>query len=165
MENTNFEETVEKITRLILTSPQKMIREDDLRNLSKDFNFDEIIGNVYLNLKRAGFEFITSKFLDQKYYVLTIDGKDDNITPSQYGTLALIVALAKEVDENIKVSDMKKIFSEVWSSDVQFLIQNEYLREVKDLGLIKVTPLGKAVLKNVIEDLRLKNLLDIFKDK
>jgi hypothetical protein len=165
MENNKFNETVEKITRLILTSPQKMIREEDLINLSEDFNFDDIIGNVYLNLKNSGFEFIISKFLDQKYYVLTIEGKDDNITPSQYGTLALIAALAKEIDENMKITDLKEIFSEVWSSDVEFLIQNEYLRELKDLGLIKVTPLGKAVLKNIIEDLQLKNLLDVFKNK
>lgn len=165
MENTNFEDTIKKITRLILTSPQKMIREVDLRNLSKDFNFDEIISKVYLNLKNAGFEIITSKFLDQKFYVLTTDGKDDSITPSQYGTLALIIALTKEVDENMKVNDLKEIFSEVWSSDIEFLLQNDYLREIKDLEVIKVTPLGKAVLKNIIENLELKNLLEVFKDK
>lgn len=165
MENTNFEETVEQITRLILTSPQKMIREEDLRNLSKNFNFEDIINSIYLNLKKVGFEIVTSKFLDQKFYVLATNGKDDDITPSQYGTLALIVALSKEIDENIKISDLKEIFSEVWASDINFLIQKDYLRELKDLGLIKVTPIGKAVLKNVIDDLTLKNLLDIFKEK
>jgi len=165
MENTKFEEIIEQITRLILTSPQKMIREEDLRNLSKNFNFEEIISNIYMNLKKVGFEIVTSKFLDQKFYVLTSNGKDDNITPSQYGILALVVALAKEVDENMKIDDLKEIFSEVWASDIEFLIQNDYLRELKDLGLIKVTPIGKAVLKDVIDDLTLKNLLDIFKEK
>lgn len=165
MEITNFEEAVKNITKIILTSPQKMIREDDLRNLSKNFDFEQIISTVYLNLKKIGFEFIKSNFLDQKFYVLTSEGKDDGITPSQYGTLALILALSKEVDENIKISDLKEIFKEVWADDVEFLIENDYLRKIEDLDIIKITPLGKAILKNIIQDLNLKNLLNAFKGK
>ncbi len=165
MEITNFEEAVKNITKIILTSPQKMIREEDLRNLSKNFDFEQIISTVYLNLKKIGFEFITSNFLDQKFYVLTSEGKDDSITPSQYGTLALILALSKEVDENIKISDLKEIFKEVWAADVEFLIENDYLRKIEDLDIIKITPLGKAILKNIIQDLNLKNLLNAFKGK
>ena len=165
MEITNFEEVVKNITKIILTSPQKMIREEDLRNLSKNFDFEQIISTVYLNLKKIGFEFIKSNFLDQKFYVLTSEGKDDSITPSQYGTLALILALSKEVDENIKISDLKEIFKEVWADDVEFLIENDYLRKIEDLDIIKITPLGKAILKNIIQDLNLKNLLNAFKGK
>ena len=101
MENVTFDEIVKNIAKIVLTSPQKMIREEDLRIISKDFEFEEIISAVYLNLKNIGFEFIKSKFLDQVYYVLTSEGKDDSITPSQYGTLALILALSKELDENL----------------------------------------------------------------
>ena len=122
MEKENFNQIVRKITKLILTNQQKMLRDEDLKNLCEGSNFDQIINEVYLNLKKVGFELITTKFLDQKYFVLTSEGKDDDITPSQYGTLALIVALSKEVDENIKVDDLKEIFSEVWTSDVKFLI-------------------------------------------
>jgi len=165
MEITNFEEAVKNITKIILTSPQKMIREEDLRNLSKNFDFEQIISTVYLNLKKIGFEFIKSNFLDQTFYVLTSEGKDDSITPSQYGTLALILALSKEVDENIKISDLKEIFKEVWAVDVEFLIENDYLRKIEDLDIIKITPLGKAILKNIIQDLNLKNLLNAFKGK
>ncbi|MFX0041858.1 MAG: hypothetical protein ACFE8L_03000 [Candidatus Hodarchaeota archaeon] len=162
MKTTNIEEVVRNITRIILTNPQKMIREEDIKNLCKDFEFNNIISKVYLNLKNVGFELITSKFLDQNYYILTSFGKDDNITPSQYGTLALILALTKEVDENIKINDLKEIFGNVWNSDVKFLIDNDYIREFEDLGIIKVTPLGKALLKNIVQDLQLKNLLRIF---
>jgi hypothetical protein len=165
METTNFEEAVKNITKIILTSPQKMIREEDLRNLSKNFDFEQVISTVYLNLKKIGFEFIKSNFLDQKLYVLTSEGKDDNITPSQYGTLALILALSKEIDENIKISDLKEIFKEVWAADVEFLIENDYLRKIEDLDIIKITPLGKAILKNIIQDINLKNLLNAFKGK
>lgn len=166
MEKENFNQIVRKITKLILTNQQKMVREEDLKNLCEGSNFDQIINEVYLNLKKVGFELITTKFLDQKYYVLTSEGKDDNITPSQYGTLALIVALSKEVDENIKVDDLKKILSEVWTSDVEFLIENDYLRKISidDLELVKITPLGKAALKNIIQDIQLKNLIEVFKD-
>lgn len=166
MEKEDFYEIVRKITKLILTHQQKMVREEDLRNLCEDYNYDRIINEVYINLRNVGLELITTKFLDQNYFVLTSEGKDDNITPSQYGTLALILALSKEVDENMKLSDLKDIFSEVWTTDVEFLIEKDYLRKinVEDLEIVKITPLGKATLKNIIENLQLKNLLNIFND-
>ncbi len=159
------EEFVKKIATLILTSQQKMIREADLKNLYDlplDLEFDSIFDDAHELLNKVGFELIKTKFQDQIYYVLTSDGKDDNITPSQYGILALIIILSKEVDENIKTEDLKEIFAELWDTDVQFLINNDYLRRFDDLGLIKVTPLGKATMKNIIKDLQLKNLLNVF---
>ncbi|MBA7606915.1 hypothetical protein ES703_14066 [subsurface metagenome] len=77
----------------------------------------------------------------------------------------MILALSKEVDENIKISDLKEIFKEVWATDVEFLIENDYLRKIEDLDIIKITPLGKAILKNIIQDINLKNLLNAFKGK
>ena len=164
-ENDNNSEIVKNITKIILINPQKVIREEDLRNLSREFDFDQIMGDVYFNLKNVGFELIKTKFLDQQFYILTSDGKDDNITPSQYGILALIIALSKEVDENIKIEDLKDIFVELWDSDVQFLIDNNYLRKFDEVGIIKVTPMGKATMKNVIKDLQHKNLINLFENK
>ena len=165
MENNNYEEVVRNIAKIVLTSPQKMIREEDLRILSKNFEFEEIISSVYLNLQNIGFEFIKSKFLDQVFYVLTSEGKDDNVLPSQYGTLALILALSKEIDENLEIKDLEEIFKDVWTSDVEFLIENDYLRKFEDQKILRVTPLGKALLKNVLQDLDLKNLLEAFSAK
>ena len=160
----NMGEIVTIITKLILTNKQKVTREEDLRNLSKDFNFDEIMSEVYVSLKNVGFDLIKTKFMDQQFYILTSDGKDDKISPSHYGTLALIIALSKEIDENIKINDLKEIFNESWSTDIQSLIQNDYLRRFDELGIVKVTPLGKAVMKNIIKDLNLKDLLNIFEE-
>lgn len=162
IEDNKINKIVKNVTRLILTNPQKIVREEDLRNLSEDFSFEEIMSEVYLNLTNVGFELIKTKFLDQQYYILTSDGKDDNITPSQYGILALIIALSKEIDENIKIEDLKDIFSELWENDVQFLIENDYLRVFDEFGIIKVTPQGKATMKNIIQDLQLQNLLNVF---
>lgn len=164
-ENDNINEIVTNITKIILTNPQKIIREEDLRNLSRELNFEQVMSDVYSNLRNVGFELIKTKFLEQQYYILTSDGKDDNITPSQYGILALIIALSKEVDENIKIEDLKEIFVELWESDVQLLINNDYLRVFDELGIIKVTPLGKATMKNVIKDLQLQNLLNLFENR
>lgn len=155
-------ETIKSITKIILTNPQKIIREEDLKNLSDDFDFEEIMSEVYLNLRNVGLELIKTTFLEQKYYILTSEGKDDNITPSQYGTLALIIALSKEVDENIKVEDLKEIFEEIWDTDVHFLIDNDYIRKFDELGIIRISPLGKAIMKNIIKDIELKNLLKLF---
>ena len=157
---------VKNLTKIILTNNKKMIREDDLKHLSEGFEFDQIIGNVYKNLLKVGFELISTKFFDQKYYILTSEGKDDKISPSQYGSLALILALSKEIDENLNLSDLKEIFSEVWTLDIEFLIETDYLRKinVEGLDIVRVTPLGKAVMKNIINNLQLKNLLGAFKN-
>jgi len=157
-----MEDPVKLITRMILTQPQKMIREEDLKNLCKNKDFDKIMSEVYLNLKHVGFEFIKSKFLNETFYILTSEGKDDAISASQYGTLALIIAMSKEVDDNLKIEDIKEVFSEVWESDIEFLINNDYLRKIEDSDFLMVTPLGKALMKNVIQNLNLKNLLDLF---
>lgn len=159
-----FEETIKNITKIILNNPQKMIREEDLKNLSKDYNYEEVMSEIYVKLINIGFELIKTKFLEQTFYILTSEGKDDNVTPSQYGTLALIVALSKEVDENIKTEDLKDIFSNVWDTDIKFLIENDYIRTFDELGITKVAPLGKAIMKNIIADLKLKNLLNLFSE-
>ena len=163
MEQKSYEDTVTEITKIVLTSPQKMIRKEDLVNLSRGFDFEKIISDVYLNLTKIGFEFISSNFLGHKYYILTSEGKDDKISPSQYGTLALIIALSREVDENINIDDLKDIFFEVWETDIKFLIEYDYLRKDDSLNILKVTPLGKALLKDIIDDLELKRLINIFK--
>lgn len=165
MENLDIENTVRKITKLILTNPQKLIREDDLKTLSNKQDFDDLISKVYKNLQNVGFELIKSKYFDQSFYVLTTDGMDDTISPTQYGILALITALSKELEENLPIIDIKDLFSDVWDSDVNFLIDNDYLRENEDLEIIRVTPLGKAILKNIIQDLRLKHLLNVFDEE
>ena len=165
METVNFEDIVKNIAKIILTSPQKMIREEDLLILTKNLDFEQVISAVYSNLKNVGFEFIKSRFLGQNYYILTSEGKDDRVTPSQYGTLALILALSKELDENLDLNDLKDIFKEVWNTDMKFLIENDYLRKIEDQSILKITPLGKALLKNIIKDIELKNLLEAFKRK
>ncbi|MBD3255089.1 MAG: hypothetical protein GF383_08340 [Candidatus Lokiarchaeota archaeon] len=167
MENVKIEDNVKKITGLILKNKQKMIREEDLVNLCGDTSdFNQIIGEVYENLLNVGMELISTKFLEQKYYVLTSEGKDDDITASQYGTLALVLAICEELNENVLIDDLKEIFSEVWTSDIEFLFEKDLIRKlyVEDLEIIKVTPLGKATLKNLISDLSLKKLLDVFKE-
>jgi len=161
MEN-SIEFTIKKITNLILTTPQKMIREEDLKTISKQFNFEEIMSEVYLNLQKVGFELIKTNFLEQGYYVLTTDGIDDNITPTQYGILALIAALSKELEEVIPIKDIKDIFKELWDTDIKFLMDNDYLRKNEELNIIRITPLGKAILKNIYKDLQLDNLINIF---
>ncbi|GAG03923.1 unnamed protein product [marine sediment metagenome] len=165
MESKSLDQLIKIITKLILTNQQKVIREEDLKNLSKGFDFEKIMSEVYLSLKKVGFELIKTNFMEQKFYILTSDGKDDNITPSQYGTLALIIALSKEVDENIKINDLKEIFGDIWSNEIQFLINNNFLREFDDLGIIRVSPLGKAAMKNIYKDLKLIDLLNVFKNE
>jgi len=153
-----------EIAKLILTNKKKMVKEEDLIRLydKSTSDFDDTFKELYEQFNKLGFELIKSEFQGNNYYVLTSEGKDDNITPSQYGSLALIAALSKEVNDNIKIEDLKEIFKDQWNSDIKFLIDNDYLRKIDNLGIVKITPIGKAVLKEILPDLSLDTLLDIF---
>jgi len=52
-----YNESVTNITKMIITSPQRLIREEDLRNLCVGFDFEDILSEVYVNLKNIGFDF------------------------------------------------------------------------------------------------------------
>ena len=155
---------IREIAKLILTNKKKMVKEEDLIRLydKSTSDFDETFKDLYEQFNKLGFELIKSEFQGNIYYVLTSEGKDDNITPSQYGSLALIAALSKEVNENIKIEDLKEIFKDQWNLDIKFLIDNDFLRKIDDLGIVKITPIGKAILKEILPDLSLDKLLNIF---
>ena len=69
---------------------------------------------------------------------------------------------ANPIEMNNIIDDLKEIFKDQWNSDIKFLIDNDYLRKFDNLGLVKITPIGKAILKEVMPDLSLDKLLDIF---
>ena len=155
---------IREIAKLILTNKKKMVKEEDLIRLydKSTSDFDETFKDLYEQFNKLGFELIKSEFLGNNYYVLTSEGKDDNITPSQYGSLALIATLSKEVNENIKIENLEEIFKDQWNLDIKFLIDNDFLRKIDDLGIVKITPIGKAILKEILPDLSLDKLLNIF---
>ena len=65
--NIIYQNTVRNITKIILTNQQKIIREEDLRNLcASSLDFSQIINDVYTNLNNVGFELISTKFLEHK---------------------------------------------------------------------------------------------------
>jgi len=153
-----------EIAKLILTNKKKMVKEEDLIRLydKSTSDFDETFKDLYEQFNKLGFELIKSEFQGNNYYVLTSEGKDDNITPNQYGSLALIAALSKEVNENIKIEDLKEIFKDQWNSDIKFLIDNDILRKIDTMGIVKITPIGKSILKEILPDLSLEKLLNMF---
>ena len=155
---------IREIAKLILTNKKKMVKEEDLIRLydKSTSDFDESFKDLYEQFNKLGFELIKSEFQGNNYYVLTSEGKDDNITPSQYGSLALIATLSKEVNENIKIENLEEIFKDQWNLDIKFLIDNDFLRKIDDLGIVKITPIGKAILKEILPDLSLDKLLNIF---
>jgi predicted transcriptional regulator len=162
MDNEPYNDVIKSVAKSLLLNPQRMIREDDLKFVVKGFQFERVMVDVYENLKNVGFELIKTKFDERTYYVLTSEGKDDNLSPTQYGILAMIIAISKEMEENIALTDLKEIFFEVWDTDISYLIAEDYLREDKEIGIIKITPLGKALVKDIINDLNLNNLLKSF---
>lgn len=164
MSNEEIDKLVEKVCKIIITNEKKVTKEEDLREICSDIeNFDDIISRVYENLNKIGFELVKTTFLEEKYYILTTEGKDRNLSPTLYGLLALIIALNNELGENLNFFELKNILKDMWEN-VEFLIENRYLALIKSGGqkLIKLTPLGKGVLKNVISEIDLKNFLDVF---
>ena len=152
-----------RLSRILLQNQNGMVKELDIRNLcSSDEEYSQIIPQLVKNFKNLGLSLIRSKFQGDRYYVLTTPGKDSKITPSMYGTMALLIATINEVGNNLKLSEMKQIFKDVWQ-DIESLLSIEYLALIntKNGEKIEITPLGKGAFKNIMKDLNLKMLSDM----
>ena len=150
-----------QIAKLILTSQKRMVKEEDLRRLYNISNMDKIFEDLNSIFTKLGFELIRTEFQGNTFLVLISEGKDDNLTPIQYGSLALISALSREVNNNIKIEDIKEIFKDQWDIAVKPLVDNDYIRIIDNLEIVKITPIGKVVLKEILPKISLEYLLDI----
>ncbi len=167
MSQNSLNETIKTIGKYLIQNQQRMVREEDLKNLCpSSVDFNQLISPLYTKYKEIGIELISSNFLGEKYYILTMEGKDKSISPGQYGILALLIAYSNEIDENMNLSEIKEIFSDVWTTDIQIFLDQDYLRIItmNDHEVMRVTPLGKSLLKNIIKDLKLKNLMELFEN-
>ncbi len=157
------EEKILKLSQILLSNQKSMIKEQDIINLCEnDEEYKEIIPHLVKNFQNIGVSLIRTSYQGKRYFVLTIGGKDQNITPSMYGTMALLVSLYNEVGEDVSLKELKKLFSNVWS-DIEALISANYLHITKDEPdeKIEITPIGKGAFKNIIKELNIKKILEI----
>ena len=150
-----------KITQVLLQNKQGMVKESDLINISgSEDDFKRNIKSIIKDLQSLGFSLSRTTFGDAKYYVLTTPGKAENISPSMYGALGLIIATFNEIGDKIPLLELKKTFKNVWQS-VEQLIENNYLQVKIENGqdYLKITPVGKASFKNVLKSLTLKDII------
>lgn len=156
-------EKIGKICRLILQNEKKMTKEQDLINLCENpEELEELLPDIVSRFEQIGFNLVRSKYRNEKYYVLTSIGKDDQISPKMYGTLGLIIAFFNELGDEQPVSELKHIFSVVWDEITQ-LINLNYLHIYQGTQgeLLAITPLGKACFRNVLKDLDFKKFLQL----
>lgn len=154
-------EKISRICRLILQNEKKMTKEQDLINLCENpEELEELLPDIVTRFEQIGFNLVRSKYRNEKYYVLTSIGKDDQISPKMYGTLGLIIAFFNELGEEQGVSELKEIFNEVWD-EVKQLVALNYLQIYQGMQgeLLAVTPLGKACFRNVLKELDFKKYL------
>lgn len=154
------EQLIARLSRILLQNQTGMVKEQDIRNLcSSNEEYSQVIPQLVTDFNNLGLSLIRTKFQGDRYYVLTTPGKDSQITPSMYGTMALLIATTNEIGNELKVAEMKQIFKNVWK-DVESLVTMEYLavHDTKDGEKIEITPLGKGAFKNIMKDLNLKML-------
>ncbi|WP_371806571.1 hypothetical protein [Candidatus Lokiarchaeum ossiferum] len=157
------EQLTARLSRILLQNQTGMVKEQDVRNLcSSNEEYSQIIPQLVSDFKNLGLSLIRTKFQGDRYFVVTTPGKDSRITPSMYGTMALLIATANEIGNDLDVAKMKKIFKNVWS-DVESLITLEYLslQETKGGEKIEITPIGKGAFKNIMKDLNLKTVSNL----
>ena len=156
---------ISRLSQFILQNKLGMIREQDLQNLcASPEEFVQIIPQLIKNFQAIGLSLARTTFKGEKYFVLTSPGKDSSISPSMYGTLALILTLFNEIGTlttGIPLEQMRKLFHEVWS-DVEQLMNANYLQVDPALHEehLLITPLGKAAFKNIAKNLNFKELID-----
>ena len=158
-----IETDITRLNQYILQNKLGMIREQDLQNLCASVEeFVQIIPKLIENFRNIGLSLARTTFKGEKYFVLTSPGKDPSISPSMYGTLALILSMYTELGVlNMPHKEIKKLFQEVWS-DVELLIEVNYLQvdSTQQEDQLLITPLGKAAFKNIAKNLKFKELID-----
>ncbi len=154
-------ELIEKICRILITNQKLMIQEKDIQNLCSSLTeYQTIMRSVITRLKKVGFRVIRSSFKDKKYLLVATLGKDPKLSPSLYGTLALILAYFNEFGDEIEVSEIQSTFKEVWTQ-IEVLIDEKYLT-VEQRGKTKnlqVMPVSKAIFKDLLPKLTIDSLL------
>ena len=141
----------------------KLTKEQDLRNLcDSDEEYEEVIKELVRRFSSLGVSVVRTQYHGDRYYVLSTPGKDDAVSINMYGTLSLIVAVFNDLGMDLSLDQLKDIFSEVWE-DIENLIQINYLQisKEKEKEMLKITPLGKAALKNVLKTLELKDFIPL----
>jgi hypothetical protein len=157
------ENLFKRISQIVLQSDSQMIKEENIRNLCPDEEeFQEIISTLLKSLKTMGFSLIRTTYENERYFVITIPGKDSDISPSMYGVMGLILSVYNELGKDMELDEIKKIFKENWE-DIESLVEIEYLKieKVDNIQILKITPLGKAAFKNVLKELKIKNIIDL----
>lgn len=154
------ETNINRLSQVILQG--RMIRQQDLQNLcSSAEEFVQTIPELIKNFQAIGLSLARTTFKGDKYFILTSPGKDPSISPSMYGTLALILTMYNEIGSDLPVEQMRKLFQEVWS-DVEQLMDANYLQvdSTQQEEHLLITPMGKAAFKNIVKNLKFKELID-----
>lgn len=157
----NYEVKLKKLARIFLESEKKMIRRDDLLAYVHDAEIlDSMISDLLERFEPLGYEMIRTKYLNDVYYVLTSSGVDKNLTPTMYGALAILLALNREFGKDLQYLKAKELFIEIWDQ-IEFLIENNYLDKITIKGedYVVLTPVGKAMFKNVIANINIEQIL------
>ena len=159
------ETTIHRLSQFILQNKIGMIRQEDLQNLCPSAEeFAQTIPELIKNFQAIGLSLARTSFKGEKYFVLTSPGKDPSISPSMYGTLALLFTMATEIGAlttGMLVGQMRKLFKEVWG-DVEQLLEANYLQidSTQKEEFLLITPIGKAAFKNIAKNLSFEELID-----
>jgi hypothetical protein len=159
--NDEYERKIKKISKILLESSNKMIKERDLATYIQDEQlFNEMIEDLNSRFEKIGYEIIKTNFINEIYYILTSEGIDKNLTPQMYGILAIIIGLNKEMNSNLTIEESKEIFSNVWE-EITFLKENDYLIEysIDNTNYLIPTPTAKVIFRNFLSDLDLDKIL------
>ena len=150
-----------RISQFLLQSEKGMIREQDIRNLcGSDEEYETLIIDLVSHFENLGIGLIRTIFDNERFYVLTIPGKDEKILPSMYGVLALLFALYTELGTDMTRTELHGLFQETWD-DIEGLVSANYLQiNTRDQQeYVMITPIGKAALKNIVKELNIKKIL------
>lgn len=168
MENDlEYEQKVKKISKIFLEGTNRMLSEKDLLIYLDSIDLlEELLDDLNARFENIGYEIISTVFLKEKYYLLATEGKDMRLKPEQYGILAIILGINKEIGRDLAVNEFKDLFSNVWR-DIEFLLKSGYLSEntIKKETYFILTPLTKILFKNVIDQIALTKILNEFEFK
>ena len=157
------ETKVAQISRLILQNKTGMIKEQDIMNFFASTDEYQIaLKDVVQKFREIGLSLVRTDFNQEKYFVLTIQGKDEKVSPIMYGILGILIGLQNDLGKPISKQDAQSIFRDNWK-DIEMLNDLNYITFEGNKGAenIVLTPLGKASTHKIAKNIKIRDIINL----
>ena len=126
--------------------------------------FKKAMKDVLIRIQAVGFKIVRTTFKGKRYYIPATQGKDPNLSPSDYGLLALILAYFQEFGQVLSLDDVLDTFRE-FETAIEDLAEKGYLliesSSDENVKIIRPQPIFKVIFKDFLPSLNINFISEL----